>query len=144
MFRTLLILMKKIVARAREEGLRPLELADKYTKAYLEDIEKMKIKRADVYCRATDTIKEIIKMVKKLLDKGYAYEVNGNVYFSVEKFSDYGKLSGRNLEEMQAGARVEVNEEKRHPMDFALWKKAPAGEISWDSPWGEGMAWLAY
>ncbi|ACL68857.1 cysteine--tRNA ligase [Halothermothrix orenii] len=129
---------EKIVARAREEGLRPLELADKYTKAYLEDIEKMKIKRADVYCRATDTIKEIIKMVKKLLDKGYAYEVNGNVYFSVEKFSDYGKLSGRNLEEMQAGARVEVNEEKRHPMDFALWKKAPAGEISWDSPWGKG------
>lgn len=129
---------EKIVKRAREEGLTPKALAEKYARAYQEDVERLNVKKPAAYVKATENIDAIIEMVEKLISKGFAYEVNGNVYFSVDKFDDYGKLSGRSLEEMEAGARVEVNEEKRHPMDFALWKKAPEGEISWDSPWGKG------
>lgn len=129
---------EKIVDRAHKEGLTPKEVADKYTEAYLEDLDSLHVKEADIYCSATDNINEIIEMTKTLLGKGYAYEVNGNVYFSVEKFDDYGKLSGRNLEEMEAGSRVEINEEKQHPMDFALWKKVEDNVMAWDSPWGEG------
>ncbi len=130
---------EKIVKRAREENMAPLELAEKYTRAYLEDIDNLNIKRADKFCTATENIDKIIEIVKKLIDKGYAYEVNGNVYFSVEKYDDYGKLSGRKLEEMEAGARIGVKEEKKHPLDFALWKKIEEKDlIKWDSPWGEG------
>ncbi len=129
---------EKIIDRAREEGVTPRVLAKKYTDAYLEDIDALNIKRADSYCTATENIEEIQAMVQTLIDKGYAYEVNGNVYFSVNKFEDYGKLSGRDLSEMEAGSRVEVNEEKRNPMDFALWKKVEGNAVSWDSPWGEG------
>ncbi|RAK07698.1 cysteinyl-tRNA synthetase [Halanaerobium saccharolyticum] len=128
---------EKIVKRAAEEDLTPAELADKYANAFLEDIREFNIKAADKYLRVSENIDQIIEMVKTLIDKGYAYEVNGNVYFSVESFEDYGKLSGRNLDEMQAGARIAVNEEKRNPLDFGLWKKVEPGD-GWDSPWGEG------
>ena len=128
---------EKIVKRSEEEGLSPEDLADKYANAFLEDIREFNIKPADKYLRVSENVDEIIEMVKTLIEKGYAYEVNGNVYFSVESFEDYGKLSGRNLDEMQAGARIAVNEEKRNPLDFGLWKKVEAGE-GWDSPWGEG------
>lgn len=128
---------EKIVKRAEEEGLTPEELADKYANAFLEDIREFNIKPADKYLRVSENVDEIIEMVKTLIEKGYAYEVNGNVYFSVESFEGYGKLSGRNLDEMEAGARIAVNEEKRNPLDFGLWKKVEAGE-GWDSPWGEG------
>lgn len=128
---------EKIVKRAAEENLTPAELADKYANAFLEDIRDFNIKPADKYLRVSENIDEIIEIVETLIEKGYAYEVNGNVYFSVESFDDYGKLSGRSLDEMQAGARIEVNEEKRNPLDFGLWKKVEEGE-GWDSPWGEG------
>lgn len=128
---------EKIIKRAEEEGITPAELADKYANAFLEDIREFNIKPADKYLRVSENIDEIIEMVKTLIEKGYAYEVNGNVYFSVESFEDYGKLSGRSLDEMQAGARIAVNEEKENPLDFGLWKKVEAGE-GWDSPWGEG------
>jgi cysteinyl-tRNA synthetase len=128
---------EKIVKRAEEEGITPSELADKYANAFLEDIREFNIKPADKYLRVSENIDQIIEMVKTLIEKGYAYEVNGNVYFSVESFEDYGKLSGRSLDEMQAGARIAVNEEKENPLDFGLWKKVEAGE-GWDSPWGEG------
>ncbi|SIR59308.1 cysteine--tRNA ligase [Halanaerobium kushneri] len=128
---------EKIVKRAEEEGLTPSELADKYANAFLEDIREFNIKAADKYLRVSENIDEIIEMVATLIEKGYAYEVNGNVYFSVESFDDYGKLSGRSLEEMQAGARIAVQEDKENPLDFALWKKVEKGE-GWDSPWGEG------
>lgn len=128
---------EKIVKRAAEEGLTPEELADKYANAFLEDIREFNIKPADKYLRVSENVDEIIEMVKTLIEKGYAYEVNGNVYFSVESFEDYGKLSGRSLDEMQAGARIAVNEEKTNPLDFGLWKKVEAGE-GWNSPWGEG------
>ncbi|TDS31665.1 cysteine--tRNA ligase [Halanaerobium congolense] len=128
---------EKIVKRAVEEELTPEELADKYANAFLEDIREFNIKPADKYLRVSENVDEIIEMVTTLIEKDYAYEVNGNVYFSVESFEDYGKLSGRSLDEMQAGARIAVNEEKRNPLDFGLWKKVEAGE-GWDSPWGEG------
>ncbi|MFP4021625.1 MAG: cysteine--tRNA ligase [Halanaerobium sp.] len=128
---------EKIVKRAAEEDLSPAELADKYANAFLEDIREFNIKAADKYLRVSENIDEIIEMVETLIEKGYAYEVNGNVYFSVESFDDYGKLSGRSLDEMQAGARVAVNEEKKNPLDFGLWKKVDQGE-GWESPWGEG------
>ena len=128
---------EKIVKRAEEEGLNPSELADKYANAFLEDLREFNIKAADKYLRVSENIDEIIEMVKTLIDKGFAYEVNGNVYFSVESFEDYGKLSGRSLDEMQAGARIAVNEEKKNPLDFGLWKKVDQEE-GWESPWGEG------
>ena len=129
---------EKIVRRAKEEELTPRELADKYTKAYIEDIEALNIKRADAYCTATANLDKMIEMVEELIERGYAYEVNGNVYFSVQDFPDYGKLSGRKLDEMEAGARIGVNEEKKHPMDFALWKKVEDQQPAWDSPWSKG------
>lgn len=128
---------EKIVQRAAEEDLEPAALANKYANAFLEDLREFNIKPADKYLRVSENVDEIIEMVKTLIEKGYAYEVNGNVYFSVESFADYGKLSGRNLDEMQAGARIAVNKEKRNPLDFGLWKKVEP-ETGWDSPWGEG------
>ncbi|MFW5996145.1 MAG: cysteine--tRNA ligase [Halanaerobiaceae bacterium] len=129
---------EKIVVRAGEEGLTPAALAEKYTRAYLDDIEALNIMDADVYCSVSDNIAEIQEMVQTLIDKGYAYESGGNVYFSVEKFPDYGKLSGRELEEMEAGSRVAVKEEKKHPLDFALWKRVDEDVRAWNSPWGRG------
>ena len=128
----------KIINRARQSGKDPLELAKEYSGVYLEDLAKLGVLPADKYPKVSEHIPEIIEMVQDLVNKGYAYVLNGDVYYEVAKFKEYGKLSGRNLEEMQAGARVEVNESKKDPMDFALWKAAKQGEISWDSPWGPG------
>jgi cysteinyl-tRNA synthetase len=128
----------KMINRANKEEITTDELADKFIEAYFTDTDKLNIKRADAYPKATDCIKEMIKLVQDLLDKGYAYEKDGDVYFRVEEFEDYGKLSNKKLEDLQAGARVEVNEAKENPLDFVLWKQSKPGEPSWDSPWGEG------
>jgi len=128
----------KIIARSAEEGRDPIELAREYAGRYLEDMDYLKVQRADVYPMASEHVPEMLEIVKALVEKGYAYEVDGNVYFSVRKFPRYGHLSGRTLDEMKSGARVEVDESKRDPLDFALWKRAKPGEPSWDSPWGPG------
>lgn len=129
----------KLAVAARKEHKHPMALAEYYTASYFEDMDKLSVLRPDISPRATGHVPEQIELVQTLLDKGYAYEVNGSVYFDVSKFKEYGKLSGRNVEEMQAGARVEVSEEKKHPADFALWKKAEPNHImQWKSPWGMG------
>jgi cysteinyl-tRNA synthetase len=128
----------KIINKALSEGVTAQEIATKYSQAFFEDIKKLKIKPADVYPRATENIPYIIELIQKLLDKGYAYQADGDVYYDVTKFSDYGKLSGKNLEELISGARVDVNEQKKNPADFALWKAAKPGEPFWESPWGKG------
>ncbi|MHC4062428.1 MAG: cysteine--tRNA ligase [Planctomycetota bacterium] len=129
----------KIVAAARREKKHPMALAEYYTRSYFEDMDALNCVRPDISPRASGHITEQIDLVKTLVDKGYAYEVNGSVYFDVSKFEDYGKLSGRNVEEMLAGARVEVSPEKKAPVDFALWKKAEPNHImQWPSPWGMG------
>lgn len=129
----------KIINRAAERGMEPLELSAMYIDRYFEDIDRLGVRRADAYPKASESIDDIIAMIQKIIDHGYGYRSeDGSVYFSVEKVKDYGRLTGQRLEDMQAGARVEVNEMKRHPYDFALWKAAKPGEISWDSPWGKG------
>jgi cysteinyl-tRNA synthetase len=128
----------KIISRANELGMEPLMLSQSMIDEYFKDMDALKIRRASVYPRASETMNEIVQMVKGLIDKGYAYESQGSVYFSVNKVKIYGKLSGQSLDQMEAGARVEAAEDKRDPMDFALWKAAKLGEISWDSPWGKG------
>jgi len=128
----------KIIDRANRLGIPANELAEKFTNRFFEDMDALNILRADVYPRATGEIPKIIEMVQGLIDKGHAYAANGSVYFRVKSVSDYGKLSHRTLEMMQAGARIEVGEEKEHPMDFALWKAAKPGEPYWESPWGKG------
>jgi cysteinyl-tRNA synthetase len=128
----------KIINRARQENITWDEVAIKYTEEYYKDMDKLGVERADIEPKATEHIKEIIEIVEGLINKGYAYEVDGNVYFSVDKFVEYGKLSKRDKEEMIAGARVEVDERKQNPLDFALWKKSKEGEPSWASPWGFG------
>jgi cysteinyl-tRNA synthetase len=130
----------KIAKAAKKEKIHPMALAELYTRSYFEDMDAMNCVRPDISPRASGHIVEQIELVKKLLDKGCAYEVNGSVYFDISKFKDYGKLSGRNIEEMQAGARVEVSPDKKHPADFALWKKAEPNHImQWPSPWGMGF-----
>ncbi len=128
----------KIINRAKQEGISWNAIAKKYTDEYYRDMDRLGVGKADVEPKATDHIAEIIGIVKGLVDKGYAYEVDRSVYFEVGKFPGYGKLSKRDLEDMVAGARVEVDERKRNPMDFALWKASKEGEPSWDSPWGPG------
>ncbi|MCI7330653.1 MAG: cysteine--tRNA ligase [Selenomonadaceae bacterium] len=128
----------KIIKAANAEHVTWKDISDRYIKSYFESMDALNVRHADVYPRVSETIPEIIEMVQTLVDKGYAYPVDGDVYYSVEKFAGYGKLSGRKLEDMQAGARIEVDERKHHPMDFALWKAAKPGEPSWDSPWGKG------
>ncbi|MFQ5826363.1 MAG: cysteine--tRNA ligase, partial [Dehalococcoidia bacterium] len=128
----------KIIARAREQGISPWELAEGYIEGYFEDMDRLNIKRAHVYPRATEEIDQIITMVRGLVEKGYAYAAGGDVYFRVKGLPEYGKLSHRSLEGMMAGARIEAGEGKEHPLDFALWKGAKPGEPSWDSPWGPG------
>jgi cysteinyl-tRNA synthetase len=125
-----------------DEGLSPAEIAEKYTSAFLEDADLVGIERADAYPRATDHIPEMIAIIERLIEKGHAYEVNGTVYFDVTTFPDYGKLSGNTLDALRAGHRqeVEVDPNKRHPADFALWKRAgPHRSMKWPSPWGEGF-----
>ncbi len=128
----------KIIKRANELGIPTHELAQRFIDSFREDMAALGNLPADIEPRATEHIAEIIQGIQVLLDKGYAYQVDGDVYFAVEKLSHYGKLSGRNLEDMQAGARVEVDQRKRHPMDFALWKSSKPGEPSWECPWGRG------
>lgn len=128
----------KIINSANDEGVEWLDISERYIKSYFAVMDKLGIKRAHIYPKVSLHIKEIIDMVAKLIEKGYAYEESGSVYYRVEKFADYGKLSGRELSDMMAGARVDVDEKKENPMDFALWKTAKEGEPSWPSPWGEG------
>jgi len=130
----------KIVEAAKKEKKHPMALAEYYTRSYFEDMDRLNCVRPDISPRASGHITEQIDMVKTLLEKGYAYEVNGSVYFDVSMFKDYGKLSGRNVEDMLAGARVEVSPDKKAPVDFALWKKAePNHVMQWPSPWGMGF-----
>ncbi len=130
----------KIAKAAKKEKKHPMALAEFYTRSYFEDMDKLNCLRPDISPRASGHIVEQIELVKKLLEKGFAYEVNGSVYFDVSKFESYGKLSGRNIDDMLAGARVEVSPDKRHPADFALWKKAEPNHImQWPSPWGPGF-----
>ncbi|SKA01569.1 cysteine--tRNA ligase [Selenihalanaerobacter shriftii] len=128
----------KMINRANEEGITIKELADKFIAAYFEDTKKLNIKEADVYPRATEHISDIIKLIRQLEDAGYAYEVDGDVFFEVRKFEEYGKLSNQDVEELTSGARIEVNEQKKDPLDFVLWKGSKEGEPAWDSPWGHG------
>ena len=129
----------KIIARANQMGEDPYRLAQRYIDGYTRNLKALNILPATANPRATQTMDKIIKMVQGLVEKGYAYAPgNGDVYFRVTRFSEYGKLSGRRLDEMQAGARIEIGEQKEHPMDFALWKAAKPGEPAWDSPWGKG------
>ncbi len=128
----------KIINRSRQEGLPWDAIARKYTEEYYKDMDALGVGRADVEPRATEHIKEMIGIIQGLIERGYAYEVEGDVYFEVDRLPEYGKLSKRDREEMIAGARVEIDERKKNPMDFALWKRSKEGEPSWDSPWGAG------
>jgi cysteinyl-tRNA synthetase len=125
-----------------DEGLSPQEIAEKYTAAFLEDEDALNIERADRYPKATDHVPEMVELTQRLIDKGLAYEVGGNVYFDVHAFPDYGRLSGNTLEQLRAGHRqgLEVDPNKRHPEDFALWKRAGDNRLmKWPSPWGDGF-----
>ncbi len=128
----------KIIARAQQEGSDPKVLAEKFIQEFESDMLALGVAAPDVEPRATQHIPDIIRLVEKLIDQGVAYVEEGDVFFAVEKFPAYGALSNRTLEEMQAGARIEVDPRKHHPMDFVLWKKGKPGEPVWDSPWGPG------
>ena len=128
----------KIIKRANETGKSWDEIARNYEKEYHRAMKKLGVDSVNLYARATEHIPEIINQIKRLMEKGYAYETSDGIYFDITKFPEYGKLSGQKLEDLQAGARVEINENKKHPYDFALWKKAKPGEPSWQSPWGPG------
>lgn len=128
----------KIINAANKEGVSWSDICGRYMDAYFEAIDKLNVRRADIYPRVSDHMPEIIAMVEQLIENGFAYVVEGDVYYRVEKFEHYGELSGRNLEDMLAGARIDIDERKENPMDFALWKGAKPGEPSWTSPWGEG------
>jgi cysteinyl-tRNA synthetase len=128
----------KIIARANREEIDPAMLTERMIADWHDEIEALNVKRATLYPRATQEIPAIVKTIEGLIDKGYAYQVDGDVYYRVRAFADYGKLSHRDLEELQAGARIEVDERKEDPLDFALWKAAKPGEPSWPSPWSAG------
>lgn len=128
----------KIINRAIAEGVSSQEIAEKYTQRFMEDMHSLNVAPADYYPRATQEIDEIIEIIRGLEEKGYAYLANGSVYFRVTALSDYGKLSHRSLEQMMAGARVEISQDKEHPMDFVLWKASKPNEPFWTSPWGAG------
>lgn len=129
----------KMAKAAREQKKTPWEIAEFYTNYFFEDFKKLNIGKPEVISKATDHIQEMIKDVQTLIDKGYAYEIDDGIYYDISKFPEYGKLSRLSLEDQQAGARVEVNSQKRHPADFAVWKKAdPQHIMQWESPWGMG------
>ncbi|WP_170294367.1 cysteine--tRNA ligase [Heliomicrobium gestii] len=128
----------KIINRAKEIGEDPIAMAARFVEEYHRDAKALNVRPATVHPKVSNHMAEIIAMIRGLEEKGHAYAMDGDVYFSIPSFKDYGKLSGRSLEDLQAGARVDVNERKRHPMDFALWKGAKPGEPSWGSPWGQG------
>jgi len=130
----------RILKKAKLEHLEPVEIAQKYERHYFRDMDAINVKRPDISSRATGHLPEMIEMVELLIDKGYAYEVDGNVYYEVAKFPAYGKLSGRKVEDMLSGTRVDSASDKRHPADFALWKKAdPEHLMKWNSPWSVGF-----
>ncbi len=133
----------KIVKKAKLEKVTPFDIARLYTEEYFKDMDALNVKRPDITPKATDHIKDIIEWVQKIMDKGFAYEVNGNVYFDVsaynDKFGDYGKLANIKLDDLKVGVRIDVSEDKSDPRDFALWKKAdPEHAMKWESPWGLG------
>jgi len=128
----------KMIQRANEEGITVRELGERFIREYFKDADGLGIHRADYHPKATEHIGDIIAMIEKLMDKGLAYQLDGDVYFDTKAFSDYGKLSGQHLEELELGARIELNETKKNPMDFALWKAQKPGEPAWESPWGPG------
>lgn len=128
----------KLIRKAQEEHRTVPEIAEQYIREYYTDADGLGIERADYHPRATEHIRDIIHVIRTLMDKGYAYEVNGDIYFDTHKFKDYGKLSHYNIEDLEAGARIDVDERKHHPMDFALWKAQKPGEPAWESPWGMG------
>ena len=128
----------KIIRRANEEGVTFKDISEKYIEEFWTDAKGMNIREATTHPKATENIGEIIDIVSTLIDKGYAYEANGDVYFSTKKFNEYGKLSHQPLEDLEAGARINIGEVKKEPMDFALWKNAKPGEPYWESPWGHG------
>lgn len=129
----------KIEMKAKKEKKDPFQIAREYEKAFFDDIEKLNIIRATEYPRATEHVKDMIKIIQALVKKGYAYEANGAVYYDITKFRDYGKLSGNTIDKLQAGRRIEVIEDKRNWFDFALWKSDPKHIMQWDSPWGRGF-----
>jgi len=128
----------KIITRASELGVPFTLIGDFYTRSFYSDLEALGVAPYALDCTASDYVEEMIDTVRRIVDNGYGYVVDGDVFFEVEKFSGYGRLSGQRLEDLQAGSRVEVDERKRHPMDFSLWKAAKPDEPSWDSPWGRG------
>jgi cysteinyl-tRNA synthetase len=128
----------KVIKRAAEKGVEPLTLAQDYIEEFARQLSELNVLPATEYPRASEEMGRIIGMIEGLMDRGYAYAVGGDVYFRVSKDPDYGRLSGRKVEEMRAGARLEIDERKQDPADFALWKAAKPGEPAWDSPWGKG------
>lgn len=128
----------KIINRAKESGVDPLELADRFEKVFYDDMDALGVIKADAYPRVSDHIPEIISMIQTLIEKEYGYEVDGNVYFNIGRVDDYGKLSHQSMDGIKVGARVEVDDKKRNPADFTMWKSSKEGEPSWGSPWSEG------
>jgi cysteinyl-tRNA synthetase len=128
----------KIIKRANEQGVSCNAVTSKYIQAYHDDMQRLGVRPASIEPKATEHMAEIVRLTERLIGKGLAYQVDGDVYFEVAKYADYGRLSKRRLDDLQAGARVDVDERKRHPMDFALWKSAKPGEPAWPSPWGSG------
>jgi cysteinyl-tRNA synthetase len=128
----------KIINKSKEEGIDPLELAAKYIGEYRKDADSLRVKEATFHPKVSENIEEIIEFIDTLIKKGFAYEVEGDVYFDVRNYKPYGKLSGKNIDDLKSGARVEIGDKKRSPLDFALWKAAKEGEINWSSPWGNG------
>jgi len=128
----------KIIDRANQLGIDWQTVAEKYINEFHEDMDALNVERADIEPKPTEHINQIIQFIERLIEARLAYQINGDVYYSVEAFKEYGKLSGRKLEDMEAGARVDVDKRKHNPFDFALWKSSKPGEPAWDSPWGEG------
>jgi len=129
----------KIINKAKEEGVPAQEVSEKYIEEYFDDASALNVLKADVHPKVSDHIEDIIEFVQTLIDKGYAYEADGDVYYSTRKFPDYGKLSGQNIDDLESGARIAVGESKKDPLDFVLWKaRKEESEIAWDSPWGMG------
>lgn len=128
----------KMINKANELGITVKQLADQYIDEYFVDAKGLGINEADIHPRATENIDAIIEIIEKLIENGYAYNVDGNVYYSTKKFKEYGKLSHQPLEDLESGARIEINQDKKDPMDFVLWKKQKSGEPAWESPWGLG------
>ena len=132
----------KILNRAQQEGVSMTEISEKYIQTYYEDMHKLNINKAEAYPKVTEHIADICQFIQELEQKGYTYTVNGDVYYKVKQFVDYGQLSGRNLEQMQVGASGRLNDadhnQKQDSSDFVLWKRAKSGEPAWDSPWGKG------